>query len=250
MDAATLYRQHLIEIGQIAESTCRWNGVRDHDAEDFASDVHLRLCEDDYAVLRQFRGTSSVRTYLTVVIGRLFLDYRIRIWGKWRASAQARRLGDAAVLLETLIYRDGCTFDAACQIIEQRRGLNVQRGELRTILTQLPRRPPRKFEGDADLDVVPAVERADGLVLESERVEHVALAEAAVARAVEELPVEDRLIIRMVYYEALSVAEIARVLGLEQKRLYPRIQQLLRSLRNTLKSQGITADFVDNVDSS
>src|SRR6266496_2629385 len=202
MDAATLYRQHLTEIGQIATSTCRRNGVRDHDAEDFASDVHLKLCEDDYAILRKFRGTSSVLTYLTVVIGRLFLDYRIRLWGKWRASAQARRLGDVAVLLETLMYRDGCTFDAACQIIEQKRGLNVQRAELRNLLTQLPRRPPRKVEGDADLNVVPAAERADGPVLESERIEHVALAEVAVARALEELLVEDRLIIRMVYYEA------------------------------------------------
>lgn len=250
MDAATLYRQHLTDIGRIAESTCRWNGLRDHDAEDFASDVHLKLCENDYAVLRQFRGTSSLVTYLTVVIGRLFLDYRIRIWGKWRPSSQTRRLGDVAVLLETLVYRDGRSFDAACQIIEQKRGMAVQRADLRKMLAQLPRRPRRKFESDAELGELPAAEQADRPVLESERGEQLALAESEVNRAVEELAVEDRLILRMLYYEGLSVADIARVLQLEQKRLYPHIQQLLRSLKKRLDAQGITADFLDDLDSS
>jgi len=68
MDAAELYRQHLAHIGQIAQSVCRRNGVNDHDAEDFASDVRLKLCDDDYGVIRKFQGKSSFTTYLTVVI--------------------------------------------------------------------------------------------------------------------------------------------------------------------------------------
>ena len=82
MDAEELYRQHLTIIGQIALSVCRRNGVDDHDAEDFASDIRLKLCDDDYAVIRKFQGKSSFTTYLTVVINKAFLDHRRQHLGK------------------------------------------------------------------------------------------------------------------------------------------------------------------------
>src|SRR6476661_705108 len=101
MDAEELFRQHLPAIGQIAESICRRNGVGHHDAEDFASDIRLKLCEDDFAVIRKFKGKSSFTTYLTVVMNKRFLDRQRQAWGKWSPSSQARRLGPVAMLLET-----------------------------------------------------------------------------------------------------------------------------------------------------
>jgi RNA polymerase sigma factor for flagellar operon FliA len=250
MDAEESFRQHLTIIGQIAGSICRRNGVTDHDAEDFASDVRLKLCENDFAVIRKFQGKSSFTTYLTVVINKLFLDYRRRIWGKWTPSSQARRLGAGAMLLETLIYRDGRSFDAACEILEQKPGLAIDRRQLRTMLAQLPRRSPRRFEGDAGLDMVPSSDDADTNVLASERDDQLADAKDALRRALHELPDEDRAIIRMHSYEGLSVADIARGLGVEQKRLYPHIKQLLAALRRTLTSQGVSADVLENLDST
>jgi len=41
------------------------------DREDFAADVFLAIVEDDYAVLRRFRGDASLATYLTVVSRRV-----------------------------------------------------------------------------------------------------------------------------------------------------------------------------------
>ena len=134
MDAEEFYRQHLTVIGQIALSVCRRNGVDDHDAEDFASDIRLKLCDDDYAVIRKFQGKSSFTTYLTVVINKAFLDHRRPIWGKWTPSSQAKRLGVVGMLLEKLVYRDGCSFDAACRILEQKHGVGGR---------------PRRASGDA-----------------------------------------------------------------------------------------------------
>lgn len=250
MDAEEFFRQHLTVIGQIAESVCRRNGVNHHDAEDFASDVRLRLCEDDFAVIRKFQGKSSFTTYLTVVINKRFLDHRRHIWGKWSPSSQARRLGVVAMLLETLVYRDGCSFDAACRILEQKHELATDRRELRAMLAQFPRRSPRRFEADDELDTVPSAGGADARVLAGERDDQLAAAEAALGRALQELPDEDRVIIRMIYFEGLSIADIARGLGMEQPRLYPRIKQLLASLRKTLESQGISAGFLKDIDSS
>lgn len=244
MDAEELFRQHLTVIDQIAQSICRRNGVRDHDAEDFAADVRLKLCENDFAVIRKFQGKSSFTTYLTVVISKGFLDHRRKIWGKWSPSSQARRLGPVAVVLETLVNRDGCTFDAACQALEQKHGLKVDRRELRSMLAQLPRRTQRRFEGGDGLDAMPSSEETDTRVLDSERDSRLARAEKALRLALEQLGDDDRAIIRMLYYEGLSVAQIARGLGVEQMRLYPKIRQLLASLRKTLTSQGISAEFL------
>jgi RNA polymerase sigma factor for flagellar operon FliA len=250
MDAAELFRQHLPVIRQIAESVCRRNGFTDHDAEDFAADIRLKLCEDDYAVVRKFQGKSSFTTYLTVVISKGFLDHRRRLWGKWSPSARARKLGPVAMLLEKLVYRDGSSFDAACQILEQKHGMDIDRRELQALLAQLPRRFQRRFEGESGLDELPAVDRADERILAAERGDQFATAEETLRRALEQLPDEDRTIIRMLYYEGVSIADIARMLQLDQKRLYPRIRQLLASLRKTLEGHGIRDDLLADVDTS
>ena len=250
MDAAELYRQHLAHIGQIAQSVCRRNGVNDHDAEDFASDVRLKLCDDDYGVIRKFQGKSSFTTYLTVVINKAFLDHRRRVWGKWTPSSQAKRIGDLAVALETIVYRDGGTFDSACDTLE-RSFPSVDRRKLREILAQLPRRSPRRFETDDGLKAVASTtDDADADLLATERDGQLRAAETALRAALEKLPDEDQAVIRMLYYEGVSIAEIARVLHIEQRRLYPRIRQLLASLKKTLSAQNISPDFLEELNSS
>ena len=246
MDAEEFYNQHLPIIGQIASSVCRRNGLSDHDAEDFTSDIRLKLCDDNFAVIRKFQGKSNFTTYLTVVINKAFLDHRRRVWGKWSPSSQAKRLGDMVVALETLVYRDGLAFDSACAILEQKHGATVDRRQLRQTLSKLPRRSPRRFEGDDGLATLPSQDHADTSLLADERDQQVARAEDALRKALADLADEDRAVIRLLYYEGLSVAEIARNLDIEQKRLYPRIKLLLTSLRKTLKSQRIAADVLEH----
>ena len=45
--------------------------LRAEDVEDLAAEVLLQLVANDYAVLRQFRGNSSLATYLTVIARRI-----------------------------------------------------------------------------------------------------------------------------------------------------------------------------------
>lgn len=249
MEAEALYLEHLAAIGLMAESLCRRSGITGEDAEDFASDVRLKLCEDDYAVIRKFQGKSSLSTYLCVVIGNQFRDYRISKWGKWRPSAQAKRLGDLAVQLETLIFRDGHSLESASHVIEQRTGHPADRAELRRLVIQLPLRAPRQKQGDDDPSDLSAAERTDGAVLDAESEQQLAAAEASLRRTLEGLPDEDRLIIRLLYFEGLSVADVAHGLKLEQKRLYPRIRHMLNGLAASLRGDGITRGVLDFLDS-
>ena len=251
MDARQLYVDHLDVIDRIAGSLCRRNGVRGADAEDFAADVRLRLLQDDYAVLRKYRGASSPPTFLTVVISNLFRDYRIRRYGRWRPSTEAKRRGQTALMLEAAIYRDGRSFEQACDVLLQDGRLTVDRAALRKLMLELPRRSQLRPEVDdgAEVERVPAGDSADGDVLDRERDERMEAAKAAVRRAVERLDSEDRLIVKLHFFEAMSVADIARAVGVPQKPLYARLKRLLKTLSEDLARQGIGPEYREWLDS-
>src|SRR4029077_12843055 len=121
-----LFLANLPVIDAVVKQVCRRHHLSSAEADDFASEVRLHIIERNYETLRKFEGRSSMRTYLIVVVQRLFLDYRNRIWGKWRPSAEARRLGPVAMLLERLVARDGWSCE---QGIETLRNHHTGEGE-------------------------------------------------------------------------------------------------------------------------
>src|SRR5207302_4973448 len=129
-------------IDRIAGFICRRNHVSSDEAEEFAAHVRLKLIENNYAVFQKFEGRSSLPTYLTTVIHRLFLQYRVQTWGKWRPSAEAKRLGDLAIVFERLITRDGYSLGEATQLLTTGRN-RASRTELEAIYVRLPPRASR-----------------------------------------------------------------------------------------------------------
>src|SRR6266481_3261945 len=107
MDAQRLFLDQLPLIERVVHFICRRYALKGADADDFASTVKLQLIDHDYAILRQFQQRSSLGTYLKVVIQRMYLDQRVREWGKWRPAVRARQLGEPAILLDLLVNRDG-----------------------------------------------------------------------------------------------------------------------------------------------
>ncbi len=59
---------HLKLIEEIVSFCCRRSRFSREEAEDFGGHVKVKLIENDYAVIREFRGRSSPKTYLTTVI--------------------------------------------------------------------------------------------------------------------------------------------------------------------------------------
>jgi RNA polymerase sigma factor for flagellar operon FliA len=66
--------------------------------------------------------------------------------------------------------------------------------------------------------------------------------EAALRRALDQLPAEDRCILLMRYWQDMSVADIARALSLQQKPLYKRLDKLLGELRRLLTQFGVAPE--------
>src|SRR5262245_15391764 len=116
-DVKSLLLSAIPEIDRAVRVVARRYGLSAEDAEDLASDVRVRLIDDDYAALRRFDGRSSLRTYLVTIVHRLLLDDRRRRWGRWRPSAEALHGGPAAVRIEELLYRDGLGLEEAIETV-------------------------------------------------------------------------------------------------------------------------------------
>jgi RNA polymerase sigma factor for flagellar operon FliA len=243
-----LFLSELATIERIVGWVCARHHVSATDADDIASHVKLRIIEDDYALLRKFQGRSSLRTYLTIVIERLFLDYRITAWGKWRPSAEARRCGEVGMLLERLLMRDGYTLDEAHEQMQTNHGVAIGRADLERLATRLPQRSPRRLQGEEALGGVPSRDRpADALLVDEERESAAERVSTTLRQVLEGFDTQDRLILTMRFEDERTVAAIASALRLEQKPLYRRIERLARELRHRLEAAGIDADVVREI---
>jgi RNA polymerase sigma factor for flagellar operon FliA len=234
-----LFLTNLPTIEALVQMVARQQRMTWSEAEEFASIVRLRLIENDYAILRKFRGGSTLRTYLTVVIARQALDYRDACWGRWRPSRAARRLGRAAVTLERLIVRDGLTMEDALRTLPDAPAAADAEG-LRAFASGLQPRLRRHYVSLDDLD-----ERHAGATEPDvdNRMRDQRVAEA-LAGALRTLPAADSRILRLRFSEGLSISSIARSEGIDQASLYRRVATLLRRLRRDLEARGIEAPAV------
>jgi RNA polymerase sigma factor for flagellar operon FliA len=239
-----LFLEHLLIIDRVIAFVCRRHHLSPADAEDLASHVRLKLMEAGYATLRKFQGRSSIKTFLAVTIERIFLDYRIAAWGKWRPSAEARRGGAVAILLEQLLERDGFGFEEAFEILTINHRISLSRDAASQIASRLPTRFKRRFEPEAALANVPAVEGADVEVIRAQRVAESRRLAQALNIVLRAIPVQDQLVLRLRFEDGRSVSEIASMLRLDQKPLYRRLDRLFQELRRQLEAQGIKAEDV------
>jgi RNA polymerase sigma factor (sigma-70 family) len=231
-----IFLTNLPTIEGLVQMVARQQRMSWAEAEEFASIVRLRLIENDYAILRKFRGGSSLRTYLTVVIARQALDYRDACWGRWRPSRAARRLGRPAVTLEKLIVRDGLTQEEAWRALPDAPAV-PDPDRLRAFAAGLHPRLRRHYVPIDDLDECHgcATDPAVDNIMRDHRVA------AALSGVLRTLPPADSRLLRLRFAEGLSISSIARREGLDQASLYRRVAALLRRLRRDLEARGIEA---------
>jgi RNA polymerase sigma factor for flagellar operon FliA len=241
-----LYLSHLSFIEKTAVRVTRRYFSRE-EMEDFVSTVKLRLLEDDYAVIRKFKGDSKFQTFLTTVIGHQMQDYRNSLWGKWRPREEVKRLGPVAVRLFILTGRDGYSVDQACEILRTNEKVPLTREELENLAKQLPPfNPPRRMEKEEELETQPAQAPSPELeILGRETAQRKKLVLEMLRKVLSTLPAEDRLIAKL--RSEMQVAQIAKTLHLDQKPLYRRIGKIFEKVRQTLEEQGIKAEDVRDI---
>ena len=217
----------LPQIQQAIAFVCRQRRLTRDEAHDLASDVHVRLLQRDAAVLRRYRGESSLHTFLVVVIQRVLLDARIARAGKWRPSAVARRLGRVAIHLERLVFYDGLSLAEAGPMVREHTGATHTDDELHFLLMLLPARRRRRMVGERELQEIPVAPDAQDRL----EIEEAAARRRAVARALNDLSDEDRRIVGLRFSRGWRLCEIARAHGIDEKRIYRRFERVLATIR-------------------
>lgn len=244
MDAAELFLSHLAHIERVIQCVCRRYHCNAEEAEEFAAEVRIRLIVDDYAVLRKFKQESSFETYLTTVVQRLYLDWRNHHWGKWRPSAEARRLGQLGVRLEELA-RDGYTFEESCEILRTNHRVPLSIAELAKLAARLPHRLPRRIEGEDWLEgLLCGRPSPDEQVFVKELACERSRVLGVLRQAVGRLSSEDRLLLRVRFEAESQIAILATSRRVEPKRIYRRLERILRKLRRALEREGVSSEAV------
>lgn len=248
MQPEDLFLQHLETIERISAFISRRNRLSHDEAGEFAQEVKVRLIDGDYAVIRKYEGRSKFSTYLTTVIQHLFHQWRVEQWGKWRPSAEAKRLGDKAITVERLLTRDNFTYSEVVQMLT-----TAEHGytecEIEQIYLRLPLRHPRPVlvSGEVSPDAVAAENESDDRIEAEEREQVARHATGCLDRLFDTMEAEDRLILQMRFWEARKVPDIAQRLQLDQKKLYKRLDKLYASLREALETAGVRKNDVDSL---
>jgi RNA polymerase sigma factor (sigma-70 family) len=240
MKPEEIYLQHLRTIERIAAFVARRRHLDSTQAEEFVQEVRVRLLDNDYAIIRKFKGRSVLSTYLTTVIGRLFSQWRVEQWGKWRPSAEAKRLGPKAVELERLLWRDGYTWPEALRILTTPGSSRYTVRELEAIYLRLPSRSPRPvMMSEAVMPEVPVEPDAYDRIEARDRERTKQTAVAELDRVIATMDAEDQVILKMLFWDDRTVSTIARTLNLDQKKLYKRLDKLYQVLRRELEKAGV-----------
>jgi RNA polymerase sigma factor (sigma-70 family) len=239
---ATLFEENLDAIERAIAQVCRSVRLYDADAEDFASAARLALLADDCAILRKWEGRSSFGGYVGIVVRHLFIEQK-RSAGRWYASAEATRRGEAVVLLERLLRHEGRSLAEAVTVTKEKYP-DADVRQLEAAAAALPERALRprlvpvaegddeRFAGDG---------RADDLVTALDLKQRSERTSRAVQAAFAAMSPQDRVALRLRFGKGLAVADIARALGIEQRPLYRRMEALLAELRRELQRAGIDA---------
>jgi RNA polymerase sigma factor for flagellar operon FliA len=224
---------------------CRRHYLPAADAEDFASEVRLHILEKNCEPLRRFEGRCTLSTFLTVVVNNLYLDYRNRQWGKWRPSAEAKRLGALAILIEKLVTRDGWTLEQAIEMVHVNHQTEIDEATRARFAQLTQRAPQRQFVGEIEADGIESPAPApDANVLRAEQDFVAKRVQTALDRVRQTLEPAEQIVLKMRFEDGAPVADIARALHLNQKRLYRTIDQLLARLRKGLEAEGIDREEV------
>lgn len=239
---------NLAIVKRAVSYACRRYRLDPDAAEEFAAVVNLKLVENDYATLRKYESRCSFATFISVVVQRMALDYRIHTWGKWHATAEAKRLGPVAVQLDRLLHRDGRTLEEAFGLLSPiDRNLTLE--TLRSLAERLPQHPPRRREVALEKAAAVAFTRADAVeepLMARDRRSAAERLSTMMAATIAAMPEDERLILQLRFEGGMAVSQIARVLGLDQKLLYRRLERRMRDIRAELERAGLaSADVLD-----
>lgn len=221
-------------LEQIIADLSRQHFLAPAETDEFRKVVERALERHDYELLRAFDGRCTWETYLHTVLTREFFTFQAALWGDWRPSGQAMRLGAAAMLLEELVCRDRFSVTDAIEWMRTAHRVDQPRHRLRELAV--------------DLGLAPAEQPARrGLPPVAGRPAADAAVRACLEEAMALLTPDDRLILELRFRDHQPLTRIARLLKVEARPLQRRIDAIKLTLADSLGTQGVSPADVEQI---
>lgn len=215
-------------VEQIVADLSRKHFLALAETDEFRHVVKRALKRHDFELLRAFDGRSTWETYLHTVLTREFFTFQAALWGDWRPSAAAMRLGSAAMLLEELVRRDHFDVRDAIEWIRTAHRVDQPRYQLRELAVALGLAPAERPASRCDSRTQPAPRQIADPGLR-----------AALNGAMALLSPDDRLILELRFRDRQPLTRIARMLKIDPRPLQRRIDSIKQVLRDSLVTRGV-----------
>lgn len=220
------------------------------DKDELFVQVLDHLQEDDYRRLREFKGNSSITTYLTAIISRLVVDMVRSRTGRNRAKERAERFGELGRRAYELVIQAGHSVPESVEILRVNYGITADAGQLQAMLDEMQGRSTRH---QTDTEHETAWSDSGELVSIQRSTPEQKVADQQLERKRKELlkqvldgmAAEDKLLIRLRFpldeaTDQLDAATVAKMLGLNQQEVERRTRRILTACRELLLKQGIS----------
>lgn len=196
------------------------------------------LKRDDYKVLRQFKGRSTLKTYLNMIIANQMVEMIRKKRGRDRSKERAKKLGPIGLQLYQKVMKEKKSLEEAYGEMKAEAGFSLSLSECEDMLREIR---GKKRRGKNELAIADVMHNPESLLLEADAQEKVSI---IIKRLMSQLNGKDRLILRMRFpadedTEPLSIDEIARMLNFNKKAVYMRISRALEKSRKILEQSGI-----------
>lgn len=131
--------------------------------------------------------------------------------------------------------------DVAVRVLNSRSGNDLDERALVRLAATFPERSRPRIDSDPDaVGRAAGSESADDRITAEEHARHMAAVLEALNGSIDTLGDEDQVILKLRFWEGLTIADISRALHLEQRPLYRRVHSLLARLRTTLEGAGVS----------
>lgn len=235
-------------------------------AEEAALAALEGLSKDDWARLKKYKGEASFKSYLAVLVARLFEDFARKRFGRLRPPAWVSSLGGIWVKLFIALCQERLGLEWAVEAVHQGQGVSSRNEVEEAAYTLLGRIPDcGSSRGETELNEASEAERiqeADGDIGAYEKTQSLELFQTlcsiilgknnnidgtAIHSKFSQLNIslssEERLLLKFHFQDGMNVTEAGRMLSLNRFQVHGRLKRLMKKLRAEFDRVGLTEEI-------
>lgn len=238
-------------------------------AEEAVLHVMDALAVNDWYRVKKYKGASSFKGFLRVLVARLLEDFSRKKFGRMRPPAWIRKLGGFWMQMFIALCQQRLTMMEAVEIVKSRRdghpaletALLEDAGY--TIREKIPQCGQHQYIEEEFSDDNPPQEELYGAVLENslESREQKEIVSAIFRSVLGEEPGtddelikklnlgnfnlsnEEKLLLKLHFRDNLNITEVGRLLSINRFQVHGRMRRLLKRLKREFDRVGLTDDL-------